>query len=352
MRILYVSDTDLCRGPMARLLSLRHAEAMQVVGASFDSAGLWTSKPARSPREIVEFLRDDRLDVTRHMSKPLQPAQVRASDLILCMTHRLAEKTQAAIEEPHRPKVLVLNEAVGFGESKKDEDIVRPPANTNKELLVVYSRLKAATGRLVRMMRDGNTTPEDFGVTSVASHRMGYLDDPLVRPFLASFVGDLVGRTSGGITVREIVSALDVLGRPLSIEEVEELLAHDLRQKVRRNHLKRWEVRPVAERKAASPPPPPPRDAGPRKAPPPPPKSPPPPKPPPANGKISFAEALKVLSVTAGTPREEAQKKYRQLLTRYHPDKFHDDDSFRHMAEEKTKLINQAWAVVEEKLGG
>ncbi|MDK2970303.1 MAG: Low molecular weight phosphotyrosine protein phosphatase [Candidatus Sumerlaeota bacterium] len=356
MQILYVSDTDVCRGPMARALSLRHAETMGVVGASFDSVGLWVTQPSRPSRELVEFLRDDRLDITRHMSKPLQPARVRAADLIVCMTHRLAEKTKKAIEKPYRGKVLVLNDAVGFGAGREAQDILPPRRRTPKEMLAVYSRVKAGTGRLVRMLRDGNMRPEDWGVEPTEHRKVSYLDDPELRPFLVRFVEDLVERASEGVSVRDVIRALDVLGRPLSAIEVEELLRHDLRGKVRRNYLRRWEAvnEPRGPRASAggsgS------QSRGPsarggrrrpapenttRK------KAPPPPKKPQASARMTFDEALEVLTVKRSTPREEARKIYRKLLMRYHPDKFHDDDEFRQMAEEKTKRLNLAWDVAE-----
>jgi curved DNA-binding protein CbpA len=38
------------------------------------------------------------------------------------------------------------------------------------------------------------------------------------------------------------------------------------------------------------------------------------------------------------------------LLKRYHPDKFHDDEEFRAMAESKARRINRAWEVLKTAL--
>ena len=68
------------------------------------------------------------------------------------------------------------------------------------------------------------------------------------------------------------------------------------------------------------------------------------------SANLSEADALEILGIRKTTPFEEARKKYRSLLQRYHPDKFHDDDEFREMAESKARRINTAWTLVEDVL--
>lgn len=357
MRILFVTDKDEIRGPMARALCLRQAENLGVLGSSFDSTGIYVVDPCRAAPYLVDFLKEDRLDISRHLSKPLQPPRVRASDLVLCMTASLARRAKARVEERYHGKILILNEAVGFDRRPDDIDIALPERFTQQELVKLYSRVKAATGRLVRMIREGNTTPQDFGATVVEDASSGFLDDPQVRPFLVRYVLDLV-QNEGPIATRELVLALDVLGRPLSVKEVEELLRIDLRDQVRRNHMRKWE--PVVREKTRQEQPRregPRQDTGPRtnarsdgwkkkvheKT----------RKPPPTSGKsvpITFREALELLAIKDSTSREEAQKAYYNLLKRYHPDRFQDDPSFREMAEQKTKRVNEAWALLKEKL--
>lgn len=64
--------------------------------------------------------------------------------------------------------------------------------------------------------------------------------------------------------------------------------------------------------------------------------------------KPSFDASInyyQVLNVPFGAPRDEITRAYRQLMRLTHPDHFSDPDE-RHTAEERSKLINAAYAVL------
>jgi len=63
---------------------------------------------------------------------------------------------------------------------------------------------------------------------------------------------------------------------------------------------------------------------------------------------MAFEEALSVLGLTGDATREEMQTAYRLHAKRYHPDQVPLGlaDDFRKLAEEKMKLINEAYGVL------
>lgn len=346
MQILFVSANDICRGPMAVALCHRHANEMDVPHAAFDSAGIDATKQEHPYRQVSEFLHGEGLRIGKHVSKPLRPAQIRAADLILCMTRDIAERTRAAVGPGFAGKVLVLNEAVGFGSSPAAWDIPPLANGSTKTIRELYSQLKATTGRLVRMIEEGDD-PEDFGAKPGVVQKNGHLDDPQFRQFVARYVVEFVERAFEPPTTKQLVEALAVLGRTLSQLEVEELVAKDLARFVRRNSDGRWERIETEKPKGKEAPggaPPPREKAGAGGA----------------NGRSSSArvakskmtiqEAYELLGVKPEATFDEAQAVYRKIQMRYHPDKFHDDDEFRRLAEEKSKAVNAAWAMVKEKL--
>ena len=60
-----------------------------------------------------------------------------------------------------------------------------------------------------------------------------------------------------------------------------------------------------------------------------------------------------VLGIHKGAHLDMARKAYRALVIQYHPDKVASlAPEFRKIAEERTREINLAWAMLEKELGG
>lgn len=56
-----------------------------------------------------------------------------------------------------------------------------------------------------------------------------------------------------------------------------------------------------------------------------------------------------VLGIAPGTPKDEAKKAFRALMTQYHPDKVsHLAAEFRELADRRTREIMEAWELVEK----
>lgn len=346
MHILFVSDEDLCRAPMARALANQLAKSLRVQHATFHSCGLSVPSPKYPTVELVHFLAFKEINLRKHLSTPFQLSLVRNHDLILCMTHQQAAAARSAVGAPQSGKILVLNDAISFGNSPAKQNILPPPDHSEFHLMALYSQLKASVGRLVRNLSDGDEV-EDFGAKRVEATERGPLDDPRLRQFLNHNILEYLQRAFQPATPEDVAEHLQALGQKISAMEIEELLKTDLKNRVIRRPDATWEPdshaqeREEAERakqKAASQ-----SESQSRSRRPADPEA-------LYGGTMDEATALTVLSITLNTPRDEARKSIKKLLTRYHPDKFHDDEEFRVLAEEKTKQINQAWALLEKKL--
>lgn len=378
MHILFVSSTDVCRGPMARVIAERQARDFEARDALFDSAGINAPIDVAPPYEVVEFLRNQGYSaVGRHRSKPLDAALLRWADLILCMTEQITNETRT-LAGVHRAKVLLLNSAVGFGKRSEERDVPQPGSAKGVTLMTTLAQLRAATGKLCRRLSDGEDRPEDFGAEVVEdTGSSSRLADPKVREFLSRYLIECIERSPEPPSTATLCEGLERLGRPLSMFEVEELLNSNLRGRVRKTGTA-WAVHEASNprpgrpgsaspgsaytgysssgpgantntngRASAGAAGPDSANGGPKAK-------------PSADGDsftdahdsadITDAEAFEVLSISKETPYGEAQSLYRKLLMRYHPDKFHDDEEFRKMAESKTKRINAAWALIRTRL--
>ncbi|MEQ8822508.1 MAG: DnaJ domain-containing protein [Sumerlaeia bacterium] len=357
MRILYVSEQDLCRGPMARVLSMKIAKELQAFGTTFDSAGVRAVTNEPPPEDLTIFMRTQRLNIASHASRPLTSTLARQSDVLLCMTHALAREARDMLSPNEQGKVLVFRKAVGLGKGvPAQEDIGGLEVFDHKDMMRLFVELKAITGRLVREIVTLDATPEDLGVKGVTKRVSSLLDQPEMRRFLAQAIRDHLERTFEPATTQQLCEWLQTLGRPLVPADVEELIAEDLSPLIQRDDSGRWDIdervkadeerrardqraRRVKEREEA-------RERanakanGAREAPP----------PPDDGAKLTREEAYALLMITPNTAKHEASKTYKKLLMRYHPDKFHDDEGFRQMAEAKAKRINEAWALVKDSL--
>lgn len=331
MRILYVSDDDLCRGPMAVALSQGHARKMRADFVSFDSVGLRARSNLRPPSEIVRYLRGQGCDISRHTSKPLGMEQVRWADVILCMTHEQARTAAERVGKPHNAKIRVLNDLTGFGDTERDMDIAGLGKVGVKSLLAVFSRVKASTGRLVRDLGEGLDTPAALGIPEVEDDGAQRAEtDPATRQFLAQRIFEAIERAFEPPTSAQIQEALAAIKQEVPLLLIDDILARELSSRVHRDPKGCWipgRASPSGtnHHKAS--------DEPRRKE-----------KP------LSLPEAREILSIDDKMTLEEAKRIYRKLLLRYHPDKFHDDPEFSKLAATKTRRITRAWEVVEKAL--
>lgn len=352
MRILFLSREDRCRGPMARAIADRLARKEGIDGHVFDSAGLDVPNSQPATEEVMYFLRQERFNIAQHRSKYLSEQVADGADVILCMTKELVERARKAVGDYYAPKVLLLNEAVDMPMKRMDVD--SPEAATMDAYRRIYAALSATIGRLVRNLEDPGADPEMLGARTIAKkYKPGTAGagasgaasalPPEKRRFLANQMFDFIERSFDAPTTPLIQEDLAAKGHAHATGEIEEILKQDLHGHVRVDRDGTWHVMPGAsekrrntareeararleEKKRQS------RIVA-------------------REEKMTVDLALETLGISRTTSLEDARGKYKQLVKRYHPDKFHDDPEFRDMAEYKAKRINEAWAMVEGILG-
>ncbi len=332
---------------MAGALAQRIANEVRLSGCVFDSCGLRVSGPLPPTDATLAFLRGEKIHLRQHRSKPLTPQLADTADLVFTMTRSQAKAAAALLGEPMAQKVVQLNEGLDLPTKKIDVDPLS--AETTPEYRRIFAVLTAAAGRLVRTLDDPYVVPEYFNVKTVPrqfKRRRGKTApaiDPSQRVFLANLVFTIVERSYEPATTSVIHEALAAQGQEIPHHAVEELLQQDLHRYVRldrdgashaladaskkrteqarqraqqerpHDHQRRSRARESAE-------------------------------------KMTEKLARETLGITGEATLEDARKKYRTLVQRYHPDKFVDDPEFRAMAEEKARRINEAWELLEQSL--
>ena len=99
MRVLVVCDGNICRSPMAAAYLRARAAHAGLAHVVIDSAGLLGIEGAPAAPHAIAVGREAGFDLTRHRSRGLTAADVRAADLVLVMT--LAHLDQLARRFPH-----------------------------------------------------------------------------------------------------------------------------------------------------------------------------------------------------------------------------------------------------------
>lgn len=365
MRILFVSEEDRCRGPMARALAERLARLAGLDGVVFDSAGLAAKGNETPSLEAAAFLKHEKINILNHRSKPLSVEIADGADVIFCMTAVQTTGAKKLLGEYYAPKVVLLNEGIDLATKRLDVD--PPPTPTMASFRRLYASLSASMGRLVRTLEDPHAVPEYFGARSIAPKLKAGTGgagprttqntlNPEKRRFLTNVIFDLIERSFEPQTTALLLDELKGMGHELPLFELEEIMKQDLHNALRIDKDGVWHVisgareqrreKAKAEARARA------QQAtgngttsgtgsgtsGDQKR-----------AERPAARRLTEQEALETLGVTGQTSADEARSKYRALLKKYHPDKFHDDEEFRTLAEEKAKRINEAWNMLKAR---
>lgn len=117
-RILVVCTANICRSPMAAEL-LRHALAAEEEPwnrIEVDSAGVAAVSGEPASPNSVEAMRKVGLDLTRHRSRALRPADWMRTDLILGMTRSHLDALAGLGDEPGPERALFREFAEGADE--------------------------------------------------------------------------------------------------------------------------------------------------------------------------------------------------------------------------------------------
>lgn len=363
MRILFVSQNDRCRGPMARMIAEYLTHKAELFGMVYDSCGVAVNHGETAYLEVIGFLKRERMNIMSHRTKALSQELADNADVIFAMDAETTDQAKQVLGEYYAPKVVLLNKGVDL--ISKNMDIPLPNLQSFDSIRRTYACLRASIGRLIRTLEEPDCTAEFFGAKTIAKrNRPGAANgkkkappkpvDPKLRQFLANFIFDFIERSFEPPTTAAIQDAVKGAGQSLSVQQLLEILRQDLhgyaaldkdgswyvvagaaeerkeraraearaRAEREENQREKYQQQRAREEKKTEEP----------------------------KEKLTVEMAYEALAITKDTDKSEAQKKYRALLQRYHPDKFHDDPEFAEMASAKTLRINQAWELVKDRL--
>lgn len=336
---------------MAKAIAQRLAFRDGLDECSFDSAGLETQAPEQPTLAAATFMRGEKYHIATHVSKPLTASLADSADVIFCMTNDIVKAARKRFSDDRlAEKMILLNDGVMLNTKRKD--IESPAANSMRSHRQVYASLLAAVGRMMRYLEDRDMSPETFGVKAVpkkyagdpGSHKPFRLDHK-TRVFLVNLLFDCIERSFEPPTTVLLHDMLAEKGHQMPFSLVEDLLRVDLNGYVKRDVEGVWhptsgaaarrreEARREAKYRTQE------EEKKQRRE-----------KVRQEEKTMTMALAVEVLGLKDGFTFDDAKKRYRALLSRYHPDKFHDDDEFRSMAEEKARRVNLAWGVLEKTM--
>lgn len=337
---------------MARAIAQRLAMKAHLGGFAFDSAGIDQAGVATGTPATIVFMRGKKVRMETHRSKPLTQHLIDGADIVVCMTRDIAKRAKEKAGADFAPKIVQLNESIMMSTKRIDIDPAEEDELTTTQR--IYSTLLASLGRFVRMLEDPMACVEDFGAKPVPkkfkpekkggnSKGAHSSIDPKLRPFLANTTFDLLERSFDPPTTTYLQGELTERGFKMTILEVEEILRHDLHGYVRLDPDGVWVLEAGADKRRQD-------EARARRD--------------SANNDrqqqqrsgpttvtvkvTSKEEAIAILGLKKSSSLDDAKQKYRKLLKRYHPDKFHDDPEFASMAKEKTQRLNAAYDLLEK----
>lgn len=71
----------------------------------------------------------------------------------------------------------------------------------------------------------------------------------------------------------------------------------------------------------------------------------------PTEAELTMAKALEIFGLKQDATKEQLKRQYRAMIVKCHPDRVHHLDSeFQILAEEKTKLLNRAYKILDEMM--
>lgn len=107
MKVLFVCDGNICRSPLAAEY-LRHRSVLEGLNdIVVESAGLLGIEGAPAAAFSVEVARDAGLDLTRHRSRGVSPANMRSADLVIAMTLAQLEALARRYPEASQRRLLL-----------------------------------------------------------------------------------------------------------------------------------------------------------------------------------------------------------------------------------------------------
>ena len=147
--IVFVCTGNVCRSPMAEYLLRAHPD----LDAGWDvcSAGLAAAFGIPASREAVDVMREKRIDLSLHSSRPLSGELVNAASLVVVMTED--HRNMMEIFYPHAmDKVKLLK---SFDDNARGGDLRDPIGMSHDVYRGVRKEIEKALPGLVAYLENG-----------------------------------------------------------------------------------------------------------------------------------------------------------------------------------------------------
>lgn len=113
MKILFVCTGNLCRSPTAEVLLKSALDRLGCEGIEAASVGTWAYPGSPATPEAVDTMRRRGIDLSEHRSRPVEQAELSATDLIVVMTS-VHEREIRMLAPDVMDKVVLLKELPEF----------------------------------------------------------------------------------------------------------------------------------------------------------------------------------------------------------------------------------------------
>lgn len=107
MKVLMVCTGNICRSPMAEVMLRSELERRGRRDVEISSAGTWAAFGHPAQPEAREVLRARGIELDGHRSRPLDPEELAAADLVVAMTSVHARELRELSEEVGTKMVLM-----------------------------------------------------------------------------------------------------------------------------------------------------------------------------------------------------------------------------------------------------
>lgn len=152
-RIMFVCSGNVCRSVMAEYLFKEVLKQRKILdNYEVCSSGVFAYDGQTPPKEVIDAMAGQGIDVTGHRSKTTDSINVNNLDLILCMTS--SEKLQLKTRyKGIQDKIYTLKEYIIYdGGINKDIDIDSPKSGDWKAYLECLRQISICIDKLVRLL--------------------------------------------------------------------------------------------------------------------------------------------------------------------------------------------------------
>ena len=153
MRVLLVCDGNICRSPMAAAYLRSRAAHAGLAHVVIDSAGLLGIEGAPASAHALAVGRAEGFDLTRHRSRGITAADLRAADVVLVMTLAHLEELAERFPNPDQKRLLLRAFEAGPTPSGGAPELADPVSGPYEGFRDAFAVIRTCVDHLVLWLR-------------------------------------------------------------------------------------------------------------------------------------------------------------------------------------------------------